>query len=35
MFVNSAFEPELETIEFTRIDYQFSDHAGLIANFNW
>jgi endonuclease/exonuclease/phosphatase family metal-dependent hydrolase len=35
MFVNAAFGPSLENIEFTRIEYQFSDHAGLIAEFNW
>jgi endonuclease/exonuclease/phosphatase family metal-dependent hydrolase len=35
MFVNSAFGPRLKNIEFTRIEYRFSDHAGLIADFSW
>ena len=35
MFVNSGFKPRLENIGFTRIEYRFSDHAGLIADFNW
>ncbi len=35
MFVNSGFKPRLENIEFTRIEYRFSDHAGLIADFYW
>jgi len=35
MFVNSGFKPQLENIEFTRIEYRFSDHAGLIADFSW
>ena len=35
MLVNSDFTPRLSTIEFGRIDYRFSDHAGLIARFEW
>ncbi len=35
MFVNSAFALRLENIEFSRIEYRFSDHAGLIADFSW
>jgi len=35
MFVNSVFRPSLKNIEFTRIEYRFSDHAGLIADFSW
>ncbi len=35
MFVNSGFKPRLENIGFTRIEYRFSDHAGLIAEFIW
>jgi len=35
LFVGADFEPALETIEFTRIEYQFSDHAGLVADFHW
>jgi len=35
MFVNSEFRLQLDSIEFTRIEYRFSDHAGLIADFSW
>jgi endonuclease/exonuclease/phosphatase family metal-dependent hydrolase len=35
LFVSADFEPGLENIEFTRIEYRFSDHAGLIADFHW
>jgi len=35
MFVNSGFKHRLENIGFTRIEYRFSDHAGLIADFIW
>ena len=35
LFVGADFEPGLENIEFTRIEYRFSDHAGLIADFHW
>lgn len=35
MFVNQSFGAEVETIEFSRIDYRFSDHAGLLAWFKW
>ncbi len=32
MFVNSAFGADIEQISFSRIQYRFSDHAGLIAH---
>jgi len=35
MLVNSAFAADVESIAFSRIDYRFSDHAGLIARFRW
>jgi endonuclease/exonuclease/phosphatase family metal-dependent hydrolase len=35
MMVNQGFQPSLVKIGFSRIDYHFSDHAGLIAEFNW
>jgi predicted extracellular nuclease len=35
LFVNADFEPGLKSIRFTRIEYQLSDHAGLIADFQW
>ena len=35
IIVNQAFHPSLVAIRFSRIDYRFSDHAGLIAEFNW
>lgn len=35
MLVNTRFKPRLLNIAFSRIDYQFSDHAALIAEFNW
>lgn len=35
MLVNQQFKPRLERIRFSEIDRQFSDHAGLIADFSW
>lgn len=35
MLVNQDFQPRLVAIKFGRIDYRFSDHAGLIARFDW
>lgn len=35
MLVNQDFQPRLVAIRFGRIDYRFSDHAGLIARFDW
>jgi hypothetical protein len=35
MFVNQAFAADVESIAFSRIDYHFSDHAGLLAWFEW
>jgi len=35
MFVNQSFTADVESIAFSRIDYQFSDHAGLLAWFEW
>jgi endonuclease/exonuclease/phosphatase family metal-dependent hydrolase len=35
MFVNQSFGAEVESIRFSRIDYHFSDHAGLLAEFKW
>ncbi len=35
MLVNRDFDGELEAIGFSRIDYGFSDHAGLLARFSW
>jgi len=35
MFVSQSFGAEVESITFSRIDYQFSDHAGLLAWFKW
>jgi endonuclease/exonuclease/phosphatase family metal-dependent hydrolase len=35
MLVNQQFKPRLERIQFSEIDYRFSDHAGLIADFSW
>jgi hypothetical protein len=33
MFVNQSFAADVESIAFSRIDYHFSDHAGLLAWF--
>jgi endonuclease/exonuclease/phosphatase family metal-dependent hydrolase len=33
MFVNRGFAADVEDIAFSRIDYRFSDHAGLLAWF--
>jgi len=35
MLVNQSFAADVADIAFSRIDYQFSDHAGLIAEFEW
>ena len=35
MLINQHFKPRLERIRFSEIDYRFSDHAGLIADFSW
>jgi len=35
MFVNQSFGAEVQSISFSRIDYYFSDHAGLLAEFKW
>ncbi|MCH7881404.1 MAG: hypothetical protein IIB69_07495 [Proteobacteria bacterium] len=35
MLVNARFKPQLRNIAFSRIDYKFSDHAALIAEFSW
>ena len=35
MLVNQAFAAALISIGFSRIDRQFSDHAGLLARFEW
>lgn len=35
MLINQRFKARLERIRFSEIDYRFSDHAGLIADFSW
>jgi hypothetical protein len=35
MFVNQSFAADIESIAFSRIDAHFSDHAGLLARFEW
>ena len=35
MFTNSKFKPKLINIAFSRINYDFSDHAALVADFTW
>ncbi|MHC4222268.1 MAG: endonuclease/exonuclease/phosphatase family protein [Planctomycetota bacterium] len=35
MLTNAGFKPRLINIAFTRIDYKFSDHAALVADFAW
>jgi len=35
MFVNQSFAADVEDIAFSRIDYRFSDHAGLVVRFEW
>jgi len=35
MLVNSQFKPRLTHIAFSRINYDFSDHAGLLADLVW
>jgi exonuclease III len=33
MFINQSFAADVKDIDFSRIDYHFSDHAGLLAWF--
>jgi len=35
MLASSLLKPRLDHISFSRIDYDFSDHAGLIADLKW
>ncbi|MFT5399638.1 MAG: endonuclease/exonuclease/phosphatase family metal-dependent hydrolase [Planctomycetota bacterium] len=35
LFVNQPLREKLISIEFSRINYRFSDHAGLLARFDW
>lgn len=35
MYVNQSFAADVETIAFSRIDYRFSDHAGLLVWLEW
>jgi len=35
MFINRSFGAEVKAINFSRIDYRFSDHAGLLAWLEW
>jgi len=35
MLVNQSFAPKLNHIRFGKINRAFSDHAGLLAEFNW
>jgi hypothetical protein len=35
MLTNAGFKPRLINIAFSRIDYKFSDHAALVADFAW
>ena len=35
LMVNQAFAADLVSIDFSRIDFNFSDHAGLLAVFEW
>ena len=35
MLANEAFDAELESISFGKIDFDFSDHAGLLSRFAW
>ena len=35
MLVSQHFKPQLQSINFSKIDRDISDHAGLIANFTW
>jgi endonuclease/exonuclease/phosphatase family metal-dependent hydrolase len=35
MLINSNFAVKLQSIAFGQIDYDFSDHAALVADFNW
>jgi hypothetical protein len=33
MYINQSFAADVKAIDFSRIDYHFSDHAGLLARF--
>jgi endonuclease/exonuclease/phosphatase family metal-dependent hydrolase len=33
MFINQSFAADVKDIDFSRIDYHFSDHAGLLVRF--
>lgn len=35
LLINESLNPRLKNIQLTGIDYQFSDHAGVIADFSW
>ncbi|MCP3689727.1 MAG: hypothetical protein GY784_15075 [Gammaproteobacteria bacterium] len=35
MLINQRFKPKLQSAEFSDIDREFSDHAGLWARFTW
>jgi len=35
MLINTRFKPKLLKISFNRINYDFSDHAALVADFAW
>ncbi len=35
MLVNQSFVADVDFITFSKIDYHFSDHAGLLAAFRW
>ncbi len=35
MLVNQSFRADVVFIAFSKIDYHFSDHAGLLAGFRW
>ena len=35
MLANSSFAVKLRSIAFGQIDYDFSDHAAIVADFNW
>jgi endonuclease/exonuclease/phosphatase family metal-dependent hydrolase len=35
MLTSEAFATDVDSIDFSRIDYRFSDHAGLLVHFNW
>jgi len=35
MYTTESLAADVDSIAFSRIDYRFSDHAGLLARFNW